>query len=290
MIENQREESRFSPSPEQAAASLMLNAFRSVGAETFDVTWATVQEEKALFRRGVAVQKLLDRLPSLLTEATQKQQNLIVRPHTCPPVFLLQLDDLNTVSIQPIQPYAFLIAETSSGNFQGWLAVRNAEEDFVRRVRRGVGADMTASGATRLAGTLNFKTRYAPRFPRIQVFHTFPGLIVERDALEAAGLLAEAEAKTASRPNPSEQLSVRNRVFPDYQKCLDGAPLNHAQTAPDRSRADYTFCLIALDWGFSIEETATRLLEVSAKAQENGERYAQVTAQRAEEGKRNRQR
>jgi hypothetical protein len=39
--------------------------------------------------------------------------------------------------------------------------------------------------------------------------------------------------------------------------------------------------MTALDWGWNIEETATRLMEVSSKARENGERYAALTAQNA---------
>jgi hypothetical protein len=39
--------------------------------------------------------------------------------------------------------------------------------------------------------------------------------------------------------------------------------------------------LIALDWGFSVEETAARLMDESTKAKENGERYALLTAQNA---------
>jgi hypothetical protein len=39
--------------------------------------------------------------------------------------------------------------------------------------------------------------------------------------------------------------------------------------------------MTALDWGWNIEETAARLMEVSSKARENGERYAALTAQNA---------
>jgi homoserine acetyltransferase len=47
------------------------------------------------------------------------------------------------------------------------------------------------------------------------------------------------------------------------------------------SRADFAWCMTALDWGWNIEETAARLMEVSSKARENGERYATLTAQNA---------
>jgi hypothetical protein len=39
--------------------------------------------------------------------------------------------------------------------------------------------------------------------------------------------------------------------------------------------------LLAIDWGWRIEETAARLMQASAKAQENGEAYALRTARAA---------
>lgn len=39
--------------------------------------------------------------------------------------------------------------------------------------------------------------------------------------------------------------------------------------------------MTALDWGFDIPETTAKLMEVSAKAKENGPRYAALTAQNA---------
>jgi hypothetical protein len=53
------------------------------------------------------------------------------------------------------------------GNYQAWVALPAAESDreFARRLRKGTGADANASGAVRLAGSINFKERYAPDFP-----------------------------------------------------------------------------------------------------------------------------
>ena len=39
--------------------------------------------------------------------------------------------------------------------------------------------------------------------------------------------------------------------------------------------------MTAIDWGWSIEETAARLMEESIKAQENGHNYALTTARNA---------
>ena len=48
--------------------------------------------------------------------------------------------------------------------------------------------------------------------------------------------------------------------------------------------------MTAISWGRGIEATAERLMEESAKARENGERYALMTAQNAATHERNRQR
>ena len=80
----------------------------------------------------------------------------------------IQLDDLKADQLPRVAPAVFLTLETSPGNFQAWLALPGSEDkDFARRLRKGTGADATASGATRVAGSLNFKDKYAPDFPRV---------------------------------------------------------------------------------------------------------------------------
>jgi hypothetical protein len=39
--------------------------------------------------------------------------------------------------------------------------------------------------------------------------------------------------------------------------------------------------MTAITWGWSVDETAARLMEESTKAHENGERYASLTARNA---------
>jgi hypothetical protein len=81
-----------------------------------------------------------------------------------------------------LRPVSFLVLHTSPGNFQTWLAVSDADADFARRLRRGAGADLGASGASRMAGSLNCKDKYAPAFPRVETVHTNPGHLVTRGA------------------------------------------------------------------------------------------------------------
>jgi len=72
-----------------------------------------------------------------------------------------------------------------------------------------------------------------------------------------------------------------SKAWPDYQRCLAGAPPNQNKTGPDRSLADFTWCLTALSWGHGAGEVAARLRQVSGKAAAQGERYAVTTARQA---------
>jgi hypothetical protein len=73
----------------------------------------------------------------------------------------------------------------------------------------GAGADPAASGATRVSGSLNFKAKYAPAFPRVKMVHASPGMLVTRAQLEALGVVASQENRPVSDPNfaraPSRQ-------------------------------------------------------------------------------------
>jgi len=137
-----------------------------------------------------------------------------------------------------------------------------------------------ASGSVRLAGSLNFKQKYAPDFPRVTITHTAPGLLASKEALEERKLVAAPE------PPPAILLASVGRfrdrkAWPDYRQTLAGAPPNQDKTGPDRSLADFTWCMTALDWGHGAEEVAERLRQVSEKAASQGERYASSTAQQA---------
>jgi hypothetical protein len=62
---------------------------------------------------------------------------------------------------------------------------------------------------------------------------------------------------------------------------VENAPPAREGGRPDSSRADFTFSLLALDWGWTLGETAARLMQESPKAQENGAAYALRTAHNA---------
>ena len=264
---------------DKAAARTMLETFASVGAQSFDVTLTNQKSEKIRFRKQQSLNFLRSTLPAQLDAATSFQHNLIVRPHG--PGMFIQLDDLDAQAMGRIKPVAFLGLQTSPGNYQAWIAMQEAEDKyFARRLRKGAGADDTASGATRVAGSLNFKDRYAPEFPRVEITHSTPGLFATRDQLESLGLVAAPEVALPSPARISQRHSS-TRKWPSYDMCVNGAPPNQGKTGPDISRADFTWSMTALDWGHSAEDTASKLMEVSRKAQENGERYANLTVQNA---------
>jgi RepB DNA-primase from phage plasmid len=269
-------------------ARRMINIFASVGATRFDLTTTTAAGDKDQFRRAVPLAELMRTLPRLLDTAIAAQRNVIVRPHG-PGISFLQLDDLKADQLARLAPAVFLFLETSPGNFQAWAALQGHEDkEFARRVRRGTGADATASGATRIAGSLNFKDKYAPDYPRVVIREARPGHLTNAEALEQLGLVAAPEEFSPLPPAAPPRVpgnrtpdQIRDRIWPSYAQALDGAPLDSEGQGPDRSRADFVWCMTAITWGFGIEETAEQLIAESSKARASGKNYAVTTARNA---------
>ncbi len=71
------------------------------------------------------------------------------------------------------------------------------------------------------------------------------------------------------------------KKWPSYAFCVQHAPMSHGEDRPDISRADFTWCRTAIEWGWGVQETANRLMELSGKAKENGQGYAILTATNA---------
>jgi hypothetical protein len=276
--------------PDLYAAYKMLDTFASVGVTQFDLTHIDIDGEKRGFRPKQSVAQLKSSLPKLFPGAEARRNNIIVRPHSGK-AHLVQLDDLDQAALSRVGDAAFLTLQTSPGNHQAWIAVSGLDsaadaKDFARRLRKGAGADPTASGATRVAGTTNYKRKYEPNFPSVTILTATPGRVATQTQLEGLGLIAPPESArhpsvVPLRVSRRHEAAIRARRWPDYQRCLENAPPNHGNTGPDVSRADFTWCMTALDWGWNIEETAVRLMEVSSKARENGDRYAARTAHNA---------
>jgi hypothetical protein len=258
--------------PNLDEAFRMLDTFASVGVTHFDLTHIDLDGEKRGFRPQQALSQLKNSLPKLFPGAEARRNNIIVRPHSGK-VQLVQLDDLDQAALSRVGEAAFLTLQTSPGNHQAWIAVSGLDsaadaKDFARRLRKGAGADPTASGATRVAGTTNYKRKYEPGFPTVAILAAAPGRVVTAAQLEALGLVAPPEpvrqpSVVPLRVSRRHEAAIRARRWPDYQRCVENASPNHGKTGPDISRADFAWCMTALDWGWNIEETATRLMEVS---------------------------
>lgn len=270
----------------------MLDTFASVGATHFDLTHINIEGEKRGFRPQQTIHQLKNSFPKLFPGATARQNNIIVRPCS-DTTQLIQLDDLKADSLPRVRDVAFLILQTSPGNHQAWVAVSGLKagedtKEFARRLRKGAGADPSASGATRVAGTVNYKRKYEPEFPEVMILETALGRIATAAAIESCGILAPLDSAPAVIPIASRRRSARpdaERTWPDYERCIAGAPPSKDGPGPDRSMADFFWCMMASQRGWGIEETANKLVEVSSKAQERGrlgdEGYALITAQNA---------
>lgn len=275
----------------------MIDTFASVGATQFDLTHIDIDGATRGFRPRQSVAQLKNSLPKLFPGAAERRNNIIVRP-VSDQVHFVQLDDLDAAGLGRVGEAAFLTLETSPGNHQAWVAVSglgspDEVKDFSRRLRKGAGADHSASGATRVAGTTNYKRKYEPDFPMVRISAAAPGRIVTRERLEEMGLVAAPEPKIAApafaaRSSQGKSGNPRMRtgkVWPDYARSLAGAPPRLQGSGPDRSLADFNWCMTAIDWGWSIEETAAQLPKVSEKARQRlqlrDEGYPLITAQNA---------
>jgi hypothetical protein len=143
----------------------MLDAFASVGVTQFDIAHTNIDQEKRGYRRAQALRQAETSMPYLLASAPRRQNNIILRPHHPPAVVLVQLDDLKQEQLERVRAAAFLVLQTSPGKHQAWVAVEGGDREFARRLKIGTQADLTASGSVRVAGTFNYKRKYAPKFP-----------------------------------------------------------------------------------------------------------------------------
>jgi hypothetical protein len=264
-----------------AEASVMLSLFEGLGVRSINLTVLDEAGRKLAFKRYRTVGALRAALPGLLLAASERRLNVIVRPIAPRGLSLIQLDDLTSSQLDRVHSLAFLELETSPANFQAWLAVSDVTADTSRRVKKASGADPNASGATRLAGSYNFKAKYAPDYPAVRLQSITPQRTLTLRELDLADLIAPDEVTPSARPAPGIRRNHRFLGWPSYGRCLADAPEAKNHDGKDRSAADFEFCLISIDRGWSVEATASQLMRESEKAKMIGHRYALVTAKRA---------
>jgi RepB DNA-primase N-terminal domain len=281
-LEHRHAGRRWQPSSEVAETSVMLDLFQGFGVESFSLMFTDDTGRKVAFRRNRSVESLRNELPCLLFASYERRLNVIVRPIAPRTVSLIQLDDLSASQLDRVHGFSFLVLETSPENFQAWVAVTGASPETIRRVKKAAGADLNASGATRLAGSYNFKSKYAPNYPCVRLHSIAPLHAVTAGELDRAGLIAPEKQGQAARPHvPTHRCRHRLLMWPSYARCLADAPGAKNHEGKDRSAADFTFCLISIDRGWSVEATANQLMAESEKAKSVGYNYALFTAKRA---------
>jgi len=270
---------------------LLAQGMRHARAEDAHFDSARLREALPELMRLAAIRRLQQLKDGRIIEAGH---SLIIRP-TGRGVHFVQLDDLSAMQLDRVRPAAFIIHATSLGSHQAWIAVsglpddKEAFKEFMRRVRKAVGGnDKSASHATRLAGTENFKEKYIGDFPVVTITESAPGRLMTPAQLEALGLLAPPEPYHAPTVLALKPHGRRWRAdwWPDYAVSLAAAGPARKHAGPDRSVADFNWCLAAISkGGRGVEETAAMLLNVSPHAQDRkrlGDKgYALITARNA---------
>jgi hypothetical protein len=187
--------------PDLKEAFRMLDIFASCGAQSFVLTKTELEwkdHKKLKWGKSFLLDSLRRKLPRIVDtsairgpvtlpdgQEAMAGENVIIRPMS-PSTLFVQLDDLKTQEqLDRVRPAAFIVHETSPGNHQAWIAVSGVTagkeefKEFTRRVRRAVGGnDKSASHATRLAGTENWKLKYLPDPPTVKILEAHPGRIM----------------------------------------------------------------------------------------------------------------
>jgi hypothetical protein len=268
--------------PDLDAALKMVDVFSRLGTTHFDLSviehvvradgsWLDVKVRGWQLKEA-SIPELRFKLPRVLTEADAKHYSVILRPRPLGGLEWVQLDDLGKGNVDRIWRYTFLVIQTSPGNFQAWLALNDASPDkyiagdFALRLRRGINADLNASGAARLAGSRNFKPKYQSiGFPAVQAVRVEP-VLASYPELDEAGVAAPAVEQRYFRPQPVR--SDGNRKWARMEDVFRTAPLRKDGSGIDRSQADGWWCKWNAERGWSISEMAEKLPEVSEKARE----------------------
>ena len=116
------------------------------------------------------------------------------------------------------------------------------------------------------------QTLIRTRFPKVTILILPPGRVATAARLETpGGLVAAPEPIRPAtviplRVSRRHENAVRDRKWRDYARCLERLRLNHGDTDPDVSGADFVWCMTTLDGLYSTQETANQLTQVNSKA------------------------
>ena len=282
----------YDPDPEPRGQSLaeaeaVLDAFESVGAR--DVVAVVVDDalpygENKVSDDHLNVGKFRRSLPYYLEHNLEHMTHSVCgRPQG--ERRLIQVDDCNWEVARLLLPFAFLVAMTSPGNYQVWIALSDVisdDEEFKAQKRRlyqrlnpkkdKKGPNGGAHGSIRWPGTLNRKPsrRYADgESPRVQLIGVMLGHTVSLAALDAAGLLEPLPKKATPEKVRELKAKLPSGGWPDVNDYLS--------RAGDRSGAECSWAMAALKKGFPRHAVIAKLKEVGPKACTRDDDYAEQT-------------
>ncbi len=187
-----------------------LEAFVNAGAVGFIATMKRDTTGQAQNQK-LTLEEAARKLPEFIERNSAGDESFIMRPVGGA---LIQVDDLGAAERDLLQPFSFLVAETSPANFQSWLALPKETGEEERKLVRdrliggvllGKTGNKGAGGALRFPGSLNCKPERRGAdgsFPRVRLAACTLDRFVTVAQLEHAGLLARRPPCDSSSPAP----------------------------------------------------------------------------------------
>ncbi|MDQ3474141.1 MAG: RepB family DNA primase, partial [Acidobacteriota bacterium] len=284
-------------------ARKLVEAFTSVGVDQFKTVFIScvslTGDYRCLNSEDVGASALRGRLADYVRRSERQQQSVCLRPmnpelkqddKVCSQGALIQVDDCTPEILERLAPYSFLTVETSPSNFQAWIALprgvtegkRVAVRERLLRQLKETGANGGAFNSVRLAGSLNAKEKYRGadgRLPRVRLCDVAPGLVIAPDVLDAAGLLAAPLPPRVTRVETYSNAQIPTEEA-DYHSYLARSGKSDSDK-PDRSNADICYAIRMLNLGWPRHSVASRLNDLSSKAQGRRDKYAENTVNAA---------
>jgi hypothetical protein len=266
---------------------LALEAFKSVGTESFFSMYKCEATGKLIYEFTRSAERFENELHTYFLKSECEKVSFCVRPEVD---HMIQLDDLTEADVNLFKPFSFLSVETSPGNFQSWIALDAASaarryeirQQLLRKLAGLGGVDKSASGSLRFPGFRNFKNKHKDAgFPRVKVTAVDLGNRVSESTLATADLLLPPPVLHPPVYEASSKFNHSSRsptVFPSWEReCISLTP----NGAVDRSKADFRWCMIAFDWGWSEQAIMAELRRVSPLAAKASLRYVERTVRNA---------
>lgn len=274
-------------------ANQTVAAFESVGVTEFKTVFLSCVpiggDARCVGSEEVKASDISARLSGYIRRSERQEQSICLRPRDGR---LIQVDDCSSEIVERLAPYSFLTVETSTGNYQVWIALpitlsdderKETRERLLRKFKEsGETANGGAYNSVRLPGALNAKEKYRARlgnYPRVRLAACAPGLVIAPQLLGQAGLLAEPLP-----PKVIEISAYSNATLPtreaDYFEYLRRAGKADSYK-PDRSNADICYAIVMLKMGWPRYHIAARINELSGKAKGRRDSYAEKTVDAA---------